>query len=106
MEFHGIIRLAESRGFRQGRILMNPTPATPANRDLLWLIFGALMLIAGLQLIPIRGELRECLGRGALIVAGVVFAARVVAFLLKQAEEMPAPLTERADKDPFSAERK
>ena len=41
---------------------MNPTPASPSNRDLLWLIFGALMLIAGVQLIPIRGEARQWLG--------------------------------------------
>jgi hypothetical protein len=84
---------------------MNPTPPASSNRDLLWLIFGALMLIAGNQLMPIRGEIREWIGRVCLVVAGVVFAARLVACLLKQAEVMPAPLTDRADKGGPSSRR-
>ncbi|MEK7949987.1 hypothetical protein [Luteolibacter soli] len=85
---------------------MNPVPAPSPNRDLLWLIFGALMLIAGIQLIPIRGEAREWLGKGSLLVAGIVFTARFVVFLLNYAaSDLPAPLTDRTPKEPAPAKR-
>ena len=86
---------------------MNPTPASPSNRDLLWLIFGALMLIAGVQLIPIRGEARQWLGYGCLAIAGLVFVARFVIGLMKYApDDIPSPLTDRTNKELPTSERK
>ena len=77
---------------------MNPPAAPSPNRALLWLIFGALMLIAGLQLIPLRGPAREWLGVGCLAVAGLVLTARLVGWLMKEAViHAPAPLTGRND---------
>jgi len=83
---------------------MNPSSS---NRDLLWLIFGALMLIASMQLIPIRGATREILGYGCLAIAGIVFAARFVMVLLKQMNDgIPSPLTDRTNKELPMSERK
>ena len=87
---------------------MAPSPAPSSNRDLLWLIFGALMLIAGMQAAPlVDRSLREVVGLACLSVAGLVFAARLVMGLLKQAaDNIPSPLTDRTNHERPSTEQK
>lgn len=74
----------------------NPQTSPPSpNRDVLWLIFAALMLLVAIQLVPLRSTgWGKNIGIGGLVTAGWIFAARIFRVVSEWAlREIPSPLT-------------